>query len=49
MDNEQLFNIIGKLYADIVNAQKIIDILQKRLQEKDQEIVSLEGKHSQDK
>jgi hypothetical protein len=45
MDTEQLFNMIGKLYADIVNAQKIIDLLQKKLQEKDQEILALEGKN----
>ena len=46
MDNEQLFNVIGKLYADIVHAQKIIELLQKKLQDKDQEIVALEGKNT---
>jgi hypothetical protein len=36
MDQEALFNLIGKLYVDIVNAQRIIEALQKRLQEKEQ-------------
>lgn len=45
MDSEQLFNIIGKLYADIVNAQKIIEILQQKLQDKDKEIIELTGKN----
>jgi hypothetical protein len=44
MDTEQLFNIIGKLYADIVSAQKIIELLQQKLQEKDKEIIELTGK-----
>lgn len=44
MDPEQLFTIIGKLYADIVNAQKIIELLQQKLQEKDKEILELTGK-----
>lgn len=44
MESEQLFNLIGKLYVDLVNSQKIIEILQKKIQEKDQEILSLEGK-----
>lgn len=43
MDTEQLFNIIGKLYTDIVSAQKIIELLQQKLQEKDKEIIELTG------
>ena len=46
MESDQVFTIIGKLYMDLINSQKIIDILQKKLQEKDQEILSLEGKNS---
>lgn len=35
MDKEQLYNIIGKMYVDILNAQTIIDALQKKMQESD--------------
>lgn len=41
MDTEYLFNIIGKLYVDINNAQRIIEALQKSVNEKDQEIIRL--------
>jgi len=44
MESDQLFNLIGKLYVDLVNSQRIIELLQKKIQEKDQEILSLEGK-----
>lgn len=40
-NNEHLFTIIGKLYADIHNAQRIVDALQSKLKEKDQEITEL--------
>ena len=32
---EDLFNIIGKLYVDVYNSQKVIEILQKQLKDKD--------------
>lgn len=35
MDKEQLFNIIGKMYVDLLNAQTVIEALQKRNQESD--------------
>jgi hypothetical protein len=38
---EDLFNMIGKLYVDVYNSQKIIEMLQKQLKEKDQELVEL--------
>ena len=38
---EELFNIIGKLYVDIYNTQKVLDMLQKQIQEQDAEIVRL--------
>ena len=34
---EELFNIIGKLYVDIYNTQKIIDILQTQIKDKDKD------------
>jgi len=45
---EELFNIIGKLYVDIYNTQKLIEILQKQLQEKDQEIKQLKSSRTSD-
>lgn len=35
---DDLFNIIGRLYVDIYNSQKIIDILKDQIKEKDSEI-----------
>lgn len=40
-NNEYVFTIIGKLYTDIHNAQRIIEALQNKLKEKDQEITEL--------
>lgn len=36
---EDLFNIIGKLYVDIYNSQKVIEILQKQLKDKENEVI----------
>ena len=33
---EDLFNVIGKLYVDVYNMQKVIEVLQKRLKESEQ-------------
>jgi hypothetical protein len=33
MDKEQLFNVIGKMYIDLLNAQIVIEALQKKTQE----------------
>lgn len=38
---EDIFTIVGKLYVDIYNTQKIIEILQQQIKEKDQEIYRL--------
>jgi hypothetical protein len=48
MNNEELFNMIGRLYVDIYNTQKYLEILQKQIQEKDQEIKDLKKINSQD-
>lgn len=40
-NNEYLFTIIGKLYADMHNAQRIIEVLQNKIKEKEQEITEL--------
>ena len=34
--------MIGKLYADIYNSQKIINLLQEQIKDKDQEILRLQ-------
>ena len=49
MDNEKLFNIIGKLYIDLINSQNIIELLHKKLQEKDKQILEIESKLSNDR
>jgi hypothetical protein len=43
---EELFNIIGKLYVDIYNTQKIIELLQTQLKDKDREISELKQRKS---
>jgi hypothetical protein len=32
---EELFNIIGKLYVDIYNTQKVLEIMRQQLQDKE--------------
>ena len=46
---EDLFNIIGKLYVDIYNSQKIIDILKDQIKEKDLEIGRLRQNNTRTK
>jgi hypothetical protein len=45
---EELFNIIGKLYVDIYNTQKVLDMLQKQIQEQDTEIARLKQTRTKD-
>lgn len=45
---DELFSIIGKLYVDMYNMQKVLEMLQKQLQEKDQEIQSLKKTRTRD-
>jgi hypothetical protein len=35
---EEIFNIIGRLYVDSYNSQKVIELLQQQVKDKDQEI-----------
>ena len=46
MDQDYIFTIIGKLYIDITNAQKIIEGLQMKLKEKDKIIQDYQHKES---
>jgi hypothetical protein len=45
---EELFNIIGKLYVDIYNTQKVLEMLQKQLREKDSELLELKKSRTKD-
>ena len=38
---DELFNIIGKLYVDLYNLQKVLEMLQKQIKDKDLEIQNL--------
>jgi hypothetical protein len=40
---EELFNIIGKLYVDIYNTQKVLEIMRQQLQDKENQIVNLKN------
>jgi predicted flavoprotein YhiN len=42
MDQDQMFNLIGRLYTDAFAAQRVIEMLQKKLQEKEKELIELE-------
>ena len=38
---DELLNIIGRLYVDIYNSQRLMDVLQEQLKNKDKEIGDL--------
>jgi hypothetical protein len=48
MNTEDLFNIIGKLYVDIYNTQKVLEMLQKQLRDKDAELIELKKSRTKD-
>lgn len=48
MNSDELFNIIGRLYVDIYNTQKYLEVLQKQIQDKDNIIKDLKKVSSQD-
>jgi|LauGreDrversion2_6_1035139.scaffolds.fasta_scaffold01599_2 hypothetical protein len=45
---EEIFNIIGRLYVDSYNSQKVIELLQQQIKDKDQEINILKELQSKD-
>jgi hypothetical protein len=45
---EEIFNIIGRLYVDSYNSQKVIDLLQQQIKEKEEEINTLRQNESKD-
>lgn len=48
MNQDELFNVIGRLYIDIYNTQKYIEMLQKQIQDKDQKIQELQKLSTKD-
>lgn len=40
---DDIFTIIGKMYLDLVQSQKIIDSLQKKLEDREKDISSLQA------
>jgi len=45
---EEIFNIIGRLYVDSYNSQKVIELLQQKVKDKDEEINTLRQSQDQD-
>jgi|TARA_B100001564_G_C20052462_1_gene408256 hypothetical protein len=45
---EQLYSLLGKLYVEALNSQKVIELLQNKLEEKEKTIQELQGKKSQE-
>jgi cell division protein FtsL len=41
--NEEIFNIIGKMYVDFYQMKSYIEDLQNQIKQKDQEIISLKN------
>lgn len=44
---DELFNIIGKLYVDIYNTQKVLSMMKEQLLEKEKEIRNLKEEQSE--
>ena len=45
---DEIFTLIGKLYLDSYNSQKVIELLQQQIKEKDQTIQDLTGLQNKD-
>lgn len=45
---DDLFALIGKLYVDSYNSQKVIEILQQQVQDKDKQIEELQRLRGKD-
>jgi len=42
---EELFTVIGKLYVELANMQKYIELLQSQIKDKDKRILELQNKN----
>jgi hypothetical protein len=45
---DDLFNIIGKMYVDMYNMQRLLERLQQQLKDKDSEILKLKTTRNKD-
>jgi hypothetical protein len=45
---DELFAIVGKLYVDLYNLQKVLEMLQKQVKDKDLEIQNLRKTRTKD-
>ena len=45
---DELFIMIGRLYVDIYNTQKVLEMLQKQIKDKDLEIIELKRSRIKD-
>lgn len=45
---EELFNIIGRLYVDIYNSQKVLQMLQEQIKQKDEELTLIKSTRNKD-
>jgi hypothetical protein len=45
---EELFNIIGKLYVDIYNSQKVLQMLKEQIKQQEQELQQLKQIRTKD-
>jgi len=45
---EDLFNVIGKLYIDVYNSQKVIELLRAKLEDKEKELEEIRSIQAKD-
>ncbi len=45
---EELFNIIGRLYVDIYNSQKVLQMLQEQIKQKEEELSLIKNARTKD-
>jgi hypothetical protein len=45
---EELFNIIGKLYVDIYNSQKVLQMLKDQIKQQEQELQQIKQIRTKD-
>ena len=45
---EELFNIIGKLYVDIYNSQKVVQMLKDQIKQQEQELQQIKQIRTKD-
>ena len=48
MNENDLYSIIGRMYVDISNTQKVLEMLHSKIEEKDKLILELEKSRTKD-